>query len=141
MEGMNMSGGSKVDPTRKILYWKSSMVAGEIHQEKGEDSMGMPLVPVYEGDDVGPGKITIDPTTEQNIGIRLGEVTTGPLIQTVRTVGYVDYDETTLGTITTKVDGWIEKLYVDETGAQVHTGDPLFTSTLQPFSRPKRSTS
>ena len=28
--------------------------------------------------------------------------------------------------MTTKFKGWIEKLYVDATGQQVHRGDPLF---------------
>ena len=28
--------------------------------------------------------------------------------------------------MTTKFKGWIEKLYVDSTGKQVHRGDPLF---------------
>jgi len=50
----------------------------------------------------------------------------GPLVKSVRTVGYVDYDETSLTAVTTKVDGWIEKLWVQETGAQVHKGDRLF---------------
>jgi RND family efflux transporter MFP subunit len=70
--------------------------------------------------------IRIDPVTEQNMGVRVDTVTRGPLRRTVRAVGYVAYDETTLATITTKVDGWVEKLYLDQTGAQVHGGDPLF---------------
>ena len=28
--------------------------------------------------------------------------------------------------VTTKFRGWIEKLYVDSTGKQVHKGEPLF---------------
>jgi Cu(I)/Ag(I) efflux system membrane fusion protein/cobalt-zinc-cadmium efflux system membrane fusion protein len=59
------------------------------------------------------------------MGIRVGKVISGPLIKSIRTVGLVDYDETTLASVTTKVDGWVEKLYVDETGTQVHEGDPL----------------
>lgn len=124
--GMSMGPSMQAESGKKVLYWKSSMVAGEIHQEPGKDSMGMDLVPVYEGEGSGPGQIEIDPATQQNMGVRLGKVTKGPLVETVRTVGYVDYDETTLGVVTTKVDGWIEKLHVEETGAQVHAGDPLF---------------
>ncbi len=111
---------------RKVLYWKSSMIPGEIHQEPGKDSMGMDLVPVYADEAAGAGAIRIDPVTEQNMGVRTDEVIEGPLVKTVRTVGFVDYDETSLATVTTKVDGWIEKLHVDITGAQVHAGDPLF---------------
>lgn len=110
---------------RKVAYWRSPMVPGEIHTEAGTDSMGHDLVAVYE-DEVSAGTIRIDPVTEQNMGVRVGKVISGPVRRTVRTVGFVDYDETTLAAVTTKVDGWVEKLYVDQTGAQVHAGDPLF---------------
>ena len=46
--------------------------------------------------------------------------------RTIRTVGAVDFDETALADVTTKFKGWIEKLYVDATGKQVHKGEPLF---------------
>ncbi len=116
----------KPDGERKVLYWKSSMIPGEIHKEPGEDSMGMELIPVY-ADEVSSGTaIRIDPVTEQNMGIRVDKVISGPLVKNIRTVGFVEYDETSLASVTTKVDGWVEKLYVDQTGAQVHKGDPMF---------------
>jgi Cu(I)/Ag(I) efflux system membrane fusion protein len=129
---MGLAGATRpADPKpssgeRKVLYWKSSMIPGEVHQEPGKDSMGMDLVPVYE-DEVSAGNaIRIDPVIEQDMGVRFATVTRGPLRRTVRAVGYVAYDETTLAVISTKVDGWIEKLHLDQTGAQVHGGDPLF---------------
>jgi membrane fusion protein, copper/silver efflux system len=109
----------------KVLYWKSSMSPGEIHDKPGKDSMGMDLIPVYEGE-AAAGTIQIDPVVEQDMGVRVDTVKRGPLAKTVRTVGFVDYDETTLTIVTTKVDGWVEKLYVNQTGAQVHEGEPLF---------------
>lgn len=120
------SNAERPSGERKILYWKSSMLPGEIHQEPGKDSMGMDLVPVYEDEASTGGTIQIDPVTEQNMGIRVDEVVRGPVVKTIRSVGFVEYDETTLATVTTKVDGWIEKLFVDETGVQVHEGEPLF---------------
>jgi len=72
------------------------------------------------------GMITIDPTTSQNMGLRTGVVTSGPLRRNVRTVGVIDYDETALAEVSTKFRGWIEKLYVDATGKQMHRGEPLF---------------
>jgi len=118
------SGGDNV--ARRILYWKSSMIPGEIHPEAGQDAMGMDLVPVYADEVAAAGTIRIDPVTEQDMGVRVDEVVEGPLVKTVRTVAFVDYDESTLATVNTKVDGWVEKLYVDKTGVQVHTGDPMF---------------
>jgi len=111
---------------RKILYWKSSMIPGEIHDKPGKDSMGMDLVPVYEGEAATTNAIRIDPIIEQDMGVRTDKVIVGPVEKSVRTVGIIDYDETSLASVTTKVDGWIEKLYVDQTGAQVHEGDALF---------------
>ncbi len=79
------------------------------------------------GSDKSPSStITIDPVTVQNMGLRLGIVTNGPVRRVVRSVGSVDFAEPSLLDVTTKVKGWIEKLYVDSTGQQVHRGDPLF---------------
>ncbi len=96
---------------------------------------GMKLTPVRKqpagGDGHGSaaesaGAISIDPVTVQNMNLRTGTVTRGPLRRVIRTVGVVDYDETKLADVTTKFKGWIEKLYVDTTGEQVHKGEPLF---------------
>lgn len=127
---MGLAGGepasaAKAKENRKVVYWRSPMVPGEIHAEPGKDSMGHDLVPVYE-DEVAAGTIRIDPVVEQNMGVRVAPVISGPVRRTVRTVGFVDYDETALAAVNTKVDGWVEHLYVDETGVQVHEGDPLF---------------
>jgi RND family efflux transporter MFP subunit len=70
--------------------------------------------------------IAIDPVTMQNMGIRTALVTRGPLRRIIRTVGIIDYDETALAEVSTKFRGWIEKLYVDATGKQMHRGEPLF---------------
>ena len=73
-----------------------------------------------------PRPSSIDPVTIQDMGIRTGIVTRGPLRRVIRTVGMIDYNEAGLADVTTKFKGWIEKLYVDTTGQQVHRGDPLF---------------
>jgi membrane fusion protein, copper/silver efflux system len=92
---------------------------------------GMKLTPIRK-QDAGAGTpeassiIAVDPSTIQTMGIRTAEVTRGPLRRLIRTVANVDYDETALADVTTKYKGWIEKLYVDATGALVNPGDPLF---------------
>jgi RND family efflux transporter MFP subunit len=111
---------------RKIKYYKSTMNPGETSPQPGKDSMGMDMVPVYEDAANESPTIAIDPSTIQTMGIRTGEVTRGPLRRLIRTVANVDYDETALADVTTKYKGWIEKLYVDATGALVNPGDPLF---------------
>ena len=48
-----------------------------------------------------------------------------PLTQEIRAVGKVQYNETTLAVINSRVDGYIERLYVDFTGVDVQPGDHL----------------
>ena len=48
-----------------------------------------------------------------------------PLTKDIRTVGLVEYDQRRLNTINTKLEGWIEKLYVNFTGTYVRKGDPI----------------
>ncbi len=113
---------------RKIKYYKSTMTPGEVRQTPGKDAMGMEMVPVYD-DEASAAQsqtIEIDSVTIQNMGIRTAKVTRGPLRRVIRTVGAIDYNETSQEDVTTKFKGWIEKLYVDATGQQVHRGDPLF---------------
>ena len=119
------AAGKSAPGERKVKYYKSTMMLGEIGQAPRKDSMGMDMVPVYEGED-DSGAISIDPVTTQNMGLRTALVSKGALRRNIRTVGVVDYNETALSEVTTKFKGWIEKLYVDSTGKQVHKGEPLF---------------
>jgi len=112
---------------RKIKYYKSTMTPGETSKNPGKDSMGMEMVPVYEETEATDNAtIAVDPVTIQTMGVRVGEVTEGPLKRSVRTVGVVDFNETALTDVTTKFKGWIEKLFVDATGRVVKKGEPLF---------------
>ncbi|GMU82513.1 MAG: efflux RND transporter periplasmic adaptor subunit [Phycisphaerales bacterium] len=127
--GDDGGGSSPTGPKeRKVLYWRAPMDPSYISEKPGKSPMGMDLVPVYADEtESATGKtITIDPVTIQNMGVRTAELTRGPLVKTIRTVGRVDYDEQTLFFINTKFEGWIEKLHVDQTGVQVEKGDPLF---------------
>jgi len=113
---------------RKVLYWRAPMDPNYVSDRPGKSLMGMDLVPVYseEGETVGGQVIRIDPVTIQNMGVRTTRVRRGPLVKTIRTVGRIDYDEQKLVFVDTKFEGWIEKLYVNETGQKVREGDPLF---------------
>ena len=113
------------DRIRKPSYYKSTMIPGEVSQTQRKDSMGMDMVPVFEGKEE-TNAIAVDPTTVQEMGVRTAMVTKGPVRRVIRTVGVIDYNETALADVTTKFRGWVEKLYVDSTGSQVHKGEPLF---------------
>ena len=120
-----------VDPEtgKKIKYWTSPMDPTYIRDEPGKSPMGMDLVPVYEeeGEDKEPAStIRIDPVTMQNMGVRLGRVQRKSLVKDIRTLGNIIFDETKIFTVTTKFNGWIEKLYVNFVGDAVKKGQPLF---------------
>jgi Cu(I)/Ag(I) efflux system membrane fusion protein/cobalt-zinc-cadmium efflux system membrane fusion protein len=119
--------GDGVKPTgeRTIKYWVAPMDPTYIRKEPGKSPMGMDLVPVYEGEAMSGSVITIDPVTQQNMGVRTAHVSLRNLHRTIRTVGVVGYEESQQYSINTKTSGWIERLYVNETGAFVKKGQPL----------------
>ena len=70
-------------------------------------------------------QIEISPEQQQMIGVRTVKVAVKPLQKIIRTVGRIEADERKLVTVNTKIEGWIEKLYVDYTGRYVNQGEPL----------------
>jgi membrane fusion protein, copper/silver efflux system len=62
---------------------------------------------------------------QQLIGVKTVAASVQPLQKIIRTVGKIEYDERKLTTVNTKVEGWIEKLYVNFTGTYVKKGEPL----------------
>lgn len=93
---------------------------------------GMDLVPDQpgrsgheSGHDEEAAEVRINPTTVQNMGVRTAGVERRALSRTVRAMGRVDYDETRMTDVNTKVAGWVEGLFVDFTGQEVKKGQPL----------------
>ncbi len=134
--GTTTAGGetkAKAKGERKIKYWVAPMNPTYIRDKPGKSPMGMDLVPVYEDEDEAaqndahPNAIRIDPAVVQNMGVRTATIERRDLTRSLRTIGHVTEDETRLTEINTKVGGWIEHLFVAETGQQVKKGDPLLT--------------
>jgi Cu(I)/Ag(I) efflux system membrane fusion protein len=109
---------------RKIAYWRAPMDPNYISEKPGKSPMGMDLVPVYE-DQVQGTVITIDPATIQNIGVRTATVQRRDLSRSIVTNGVVTTDEARTFRINPKVSGWIEKLYVNQTGNLIQKGERL----------------
>jgi Cu(I)/Ag(I) efflux system membrane fusion protein/cobalt-zinc-cadmium efflux system membrane fusion protein len=119
--------GAPADQGRKVLYYKSSMDPSFIATKPGKDSMGMDLVAVYEGDPAANlDVIEVSGAVIQQSGVRVEKVERQRLTRVVRALGRAQVDEGRVSTVNTKFDGWIEKLWVDETGQKVKQGDPLF---------------
>lgn len=69
--------------------------------------------------------VVLDAEGARRIGVTLTTVEHRELSTSVRTVGTVVYDETRLATVSPKIEGWVEHLSVDFTGAPVIAGEPL----------------
>ncbi len=70
-------------------------------------------------------QITFDDRARKLARVEVQPVIRGSAATTVRMVGKVDYDETRLATITSWVNGRIDKLFVDYTGSRVRAGQPM----------------
>ncbi|HET9332073.1 MAG TPA: efflux RND transporter periplasmic adaptor subunit [Gemmatimonadota bacterium] len=69
--------------------------------------------------------VRLDAAAARRIGVGYATAELKVVDHTVRTVGTVTYDETRIVDVNPKVEGWVERLYVDFTGAPVRRGQPL----------------
>jgi multidrug efflux pump subunit AcrA (membrane-fusion protein) len=83
--------------------------------------------PAARGADEVPGLATVRLTArkQQLIGVRTSLVVRAPFRRTIRAVGRVTYDETSLRHVHTKIAGYVEKLHTNSTGEAVLEGQPL----------------
>ena len=84
----------------------------------------MELTPVSVGGGEA-GVVEIDPVTVQNMGVRTALVAMGQLDREVRTTGTFEARDTGRETVTLRVGGFVERLYVDTEGQRVRQGQPL----------------
>lgn len=118
----------------KIVYYVSPMNPSITSQAPRKDEMGMDYVPVYEGDLKSNGAglethatVKIDHERQQLIGIRTEKVVDGTVSGELRTVARLTVDETRVRKVNVKVDGFVERLFVDFIGMPVAKGQPLFS--------------
>lgn len=118
---------------RKVLYYEDPMHPWYRSDKPGiAPDCGMKLVPVYAPETApaaasAPGAVEISPARQQLMGITTARAEYRSLDKTIRTVGNVTLDETRLANVHVKVNGWIQRVFVDYTWQQVKKGDPLFT--------------
>lgn len=107
-------------------FWTCSMHPQVIQPNPGICPIcHMELTPLKSGNGHGGG-LTIDPVIVQNMGVRVTKVERGPIVQTVRAVGYLEEPEPLHRDVNLRVNGWIEKLYADTDGMVISKGKPLF---------------
>jgi Cu(I)/Ag(I) efflux system membrane fusion protein len=132
-----LKGAAPAKPTDKgkIVFYRNPMNPAITSPVFTKDEMGMDYLPVYESElkgEAGPAvkglaSVTIDHERQQLIGLTTAQVATGEVGGEIRTTARVAVDETRIRHIHVKVDGYVEKLFVDFVGMAVAKGKPLFT--------------
>jgi RND family efflux transporter MFP subunit len=77
--------------------------------------------------DLPMGTIRVSPQKQQLIGVKYGMPTFGMSTKAIRAVGKVAPDEKRIVHVHTRVDAWIDKVFVDFTGKSVEENQPLLT--------------
>lgn len=117
---------SRTSGERKVRYWVAPMDPNYISDKPGKSPMGMDLVPVYEEEvESGGATVSIDPVSRQNIGVVSQQVERRDLSREIHTNASVEVAEDRETIVTSRVTGYIEKLYVARTGDRVRKGQPL----------------
>ena len=110
---------------RRILYYRNPMGLPDVSPVPKQDSMGMAYIPVYADEASQDGTVGLSPARIQTLGVRTEPVERRVLARTIRAVGTVTPDERRQATVTSRFEGWIERLHVNETGRDVARGEAL----------------
>ncbi|MBI2359369.1 MAG: efflux RND transporter periplasmic adaptor subunit [Deltaproteobacteria bacterium] len=110
-------------------YWwgQSDRDVAYSNPSTGQSMAGMEGKEATSGHEMASGTVNVSPERQQLVGIRTATAEIRPLVKKIRTVGIVTYDETKVAQVFSKVEGWIEKLFVNYMGKLVQRNQPLFT--------------
>jgi RND family efflux transporter MFP subunit len=137
---------------REILYWVDPMHPAYKSDKPGiAPDCGMALEPVYADDGRTGGTkpnaahpalpalpaqpapparesaIRITPERQQLIGVKFATAEWDDSGRALRTVGTVTFDERRVAHVHPRIEGWIDKVFVDFTGDLVKVGQPMLT--------------
>ena len=118
---------AETDEARRILYYRNPMGLPDVSPVPKKDSMGMDYIPVYEGEEPEDGsaiKIGLEKVQRLGVVTEPAQLRQG-LVRTVRAVGAVALDERRVAAVTTKIEGWVERLHLNTTGQAVTKGAPM----------------
>ncbi|PCI53072.1 MAG: efflux transporter periplasmic adaptor subunit [Alphaproteobacteria bacterium] len=133
--GNSASQQAQAEAEEKPLYWSAPMDKSFRSDNPGKSPMGMDLIPVYaDKNDMGDDRnlVRINPTVENNIGVRTAYVTTTNAKPIIETVGTIQIDDDNTSVVDVRTEGWIENMPVKAIGDEVRKGQLLF----QIYSRP-----
>ncbi|MGH7991545.1 MAG: efflux RND transporter periplasmic adaptor subunit, partial [Limisphaerales bacterium] len=128
-QNTNQTAASK-SGAQKIKFYQSTMNPQETSPVPAKDSMGMEMKPVYEiggGSKNQPGEFTVPLEQQQLIGVTYATVKKMPVQFSVRAVGTVAYDTQRHWDYVSRVDGYVQKLFVSSPGQMVEKNVPLMS--------------
>src|SRR5450759_4435830 len=112
---------------RKLLYYRNPMGLPDTSPVPKKDQMGMDYIAVYADEEPASAtplvKLSLDKV--QKLGVKTEAVALRDLARTIRAVATVQANERSLHAVTSKFDGWIQRLYVNTTGQAVKKGEAL----------------
>jgi len=124
------STGASEHAGHAILYYQDPQDPKYHADKPGRNpETGNTLEPVYADATPAapPGAIKISPERQQLIGVKFATVELSGQARSIRSVGKVTFDETRVAHVHTRIDGWIEKVFVDFTGDFVKQDQPMLT--------------
>jgi membrane fusion protein, copper/silver efflux system len=128
---------AKPKTEKKLLYWVDPMHPWYKSDKPGiAPDCNMQLVPVYEGEaskyeqksgNDPAGTVQVTAEKQQLIGVEYGTAEYTTTADSIRAVAKVALDETRIAKVQPRIDGWIDRVFVDFTGRKVEKGEPLLT--------------
>jgi RND family efflux transporter MFP subunit len=120
-------GDNKTQNNRKLLYYRNPMGLPDTSPVPKKDSMGMDYVAVYDGEEAnGDGAVNISVAKVQKLGVKSEAAALRSLNKNIQATGQIAINERHTYAIAPKFEGWVEKLYVNNTGQSVTKGQALF---------------
>ena len=100
-----------------------------IHSDKPGDCpiCGMKLVERKQGATAQEPGIQVSTDKQQLIGVKSGSAEVTTEARDIHAQGRVTYDETAISHVHSRVEGWIEDVFIDYTGKWVRRGQPMLT--------------
>jgi Cu(I)/Ag(I) efflux system membrane fusion protein len=118
--------------TRRVLYYVDPMHSAYRSDKPGiAPDCGMPLEPVYEGEDsttklqLPAGAVSISPEKQQLIGVRVEPAEKNSGSRLIRTTGRVEADDNRVYRLMAATEGWVQSLQNSPAGTIVKKNDLL----------------
>lgn len=114
---------------RKVSFYQSPMHPWIKSDKPGNCTIcGMKLTPVYEGEkgfDTDANMVTLNSNAINVVNVQTEAAEKRALEKTLDVAGRIEADQTRNRVISAYVDGRVEKLFVNFTGAEVQQGEPM----------------